>query len=446
MLKGIIRGSEVRFQNLASSALKLSKEMFNFVHWGKDHGLDLQASIEFNDYNTLGMGYGVTLKEPIQCGTKLFRFPCRHTISSADDGPFKTSELTKIKANAEAIQKDYFEFDKAKGKYTYNLLLLTYKLLCYKNIKDSSMKGYVESLPFVELPNLATWRMEVLSEVESRSLIDHIKSIYSVINRFYYRLFETDDGKLPPIPADDFRWTLALVGSRYAPIQTKDNTLYLCPFIDYLNHSFTPNCELTLEEDQNEKWIAARSLCDIKENEQLLINYGNMSNYMLAQKYGFAIKGNPYSCIPIVIGSDKYSEIIEDGIETKKELVKKHLGIKAYEARNGLLYKDKVDNNLLAQLRIWLMDPMDVISVYEEKKFDFTKRLNKSNEARVKDVLLDTLYSKWQRVSKIDYKKAKEELKVFKTIHDYNLYTARILEEEEYEILKYNIDVAKKLT
>ena len=445
MIKGIIRGNEARLRNLVDSASKLSKEMFNFSYWGMDHDLDLKSSIEFNDYNKIGMGYGLMLKEPIKAGLPLFRFPCKYSISSTDDGPFKASELLDIKSKAENVKKKLFDFDEKKGNYMYNLLLLTYKLMCYLKNKESSMKSYIASLPMRELPNLGSWKMEILCEVESQSLIDQIKHIYSVMNNLHDMMFNKGNKGKPNVSNDEFNWAFSLASSRYAPIEIDDGTLYLCPFIDYLNHSFDPNCKLEFEKDEGQNWIVTKSIKDINENEQLLINYGNMPNHMLAQKYGFAIENNPHSYILMQLNSYKYAEMMIDGIDTKAELMKTYLNIEKNNMRETLLHKDKVDPKMLSQARVWMMDAYDTIELYQKKEFNFNKRLNNRNEMRAKDLLLTLLHSKYSKINKYDYKKAKAALMPFKNIHDYNLYTAKILEEEEQSILKYNINEIEKL-
>eukprot|EP01022_Parablepharisma_sp_SALTPOND_P027572 TRINITY_DN669_c0_g1_i4.p2 TRINITY_DN669_c0_g1~~TRINITY_DN669_c0_g1_i4.p2 ORF type:complete len:888 (-),score=115.93 TRINITY_DN669_c0_g1_i4:41-2704(-) len=437
MMKGLVRGNEARFRALMDSASKLSKELFDFSYWAVDRGLDLHTSIEFTDYNHLGMGYGLTLKEPAQQGTLLFRFPCHSCISSDDDRSFNSSELAKIKESALATSKQHFSHDTRKQKYTYQLLMLTYKLLCYFRNKESTMKPYINSLPVQELPTLGHWQHQVLCELNSQSLINYIKATYKAVNTLYYSMFSKKKG-LPLVLQDEFQWALSLAGSRYAPISPADSTLYLCPFVDYINHSFSPNAEIELMEE-GEKWISVKSTREMKQGEQVLLNYGKLSNYALAQKYGFAVENNEYSSLPFMLECEKYAGIMRDGVEAKLELIKKHVKVPEHESMHALLYKDNMEPSIIPRLRIWLMTPVEVMQVFKNNHFDFNQKISKDNEARVKDCFSTILYSKLAKISKVNYKQFKSSLKPFKTIHDFNCYTAAILEEEEQEILKSNL-------
>jgi SET domain-containing protein len=69
----------------------------------------------------------------------------------------------------------------------------------------------------------------------------------------------------------------------------------IVPLLDYLNHATTPNCVVTGYHDkvQDTSFVILQALKDIEAGEQLVINYGNLPNTHLVQKYGFTLKDNP---------------------------------------------------------------------------------------------------------------------------------------------------------
>jgi len=361
---------------------------------------------------------------------------------------FKATELEEMKKNAKNTAKFFFSQDARRCDYVTNLLILTYKLMCFLRNHDTQMKPYIQSLPIQELPTMANWKKQVLCDINSKTLIETIQNIYKSVNSLYNGMFypsnkSKDTNAKPIVLRDEFYFAINLAASRYTILNDQNfkNGLCVCPFVDLINHSFNPNCEICYENttDSNPSFLV-KSLRKIDIGEQLFINYGDLSNYNFAQKYGFAIENNPYSNIPLQIEYTRFFNILKDGVETKTELLRKCLKTPSDEDNFVLLYKNKIDENLLPKLRIWFMTPYEVLMVHREKNFDFHKRISKENEKRVMEFLIETLTNKLSSVSKTNFTKMKNTLKPFKTIHDYNLYTATLLEEEESQIIHYNLD------
>lgn len=78
---------------------------------------------------------------------------------------------------------------------------------------------------------------------------------------------------------------------------TKDpNSVYmLLPLLDFVNHSVKPNCILLPHHDKvnDQSYVYLKAIKDIAKEEQLTISYGQMSNSLSLQKYGFTQRNNP---------------------------------------------------------------------------------------------------------------------------------------------------------
>ena len=84
----------------------------------------------------------------------------------------------------------------------------------------------------------------------------------------------------------EFLWAFNIVSSRHVVMHEhemdKDPNLLLLmmPLLDMLNHSSDPNVAILPHRDtiQDQSFLILHALRDIKEDEQLTINYGPLSN------------------------------------------------------------------------------------------------------------------------------------------------------------------------
>ncbi len=336
---------------------------------------------------------------------------------------------------------------------SYHLLLLTYKLMCYKRSKETRFQPYMDSLPVNDLSMLPSWQGRVVGELNSQYLIQYIKICYQIDHVLYSGLFSPQKNVVSKGLAleDEFVWALRTATSRHmiydnrsaAVVNAPSFGVHVCPVVDYLNHSFEPNCVAARDKDLG---VTVQSLRRIEAGEQLLINYGNMPNYALAHKYGFAVENSPFSSLHLAFNCSSYSAIINDGAETKTRLIQKHLGVAdPTNCCSTLLYRDHLDPTLLPKLRVWMMTPEEAIGQYKTKHTDFMKPLGRMNEARARDCLSCMLSEHLTRLTRVDYGKLKQSLRRFRTVDEYNRYTAAILEEEELAILRGNLALLAKL-
>jgi hypothetical protein len=91
---------------------------------------------------------------------------------------------------------------------------------------------------------------------------------------------------------DSFGWAFGVAASRAfrLPKITGDQGPVIVPLIDIASHSFDPNCEVILGADGYE----LRTLADINEGSELVVNYGLFNNEELFSDYGFTVDENPF--------------------------------------------------------------------------------------------------------------------------------------------------------
>jgi len=75
-----------------------------------------------------------------------------------------------------------------------------------------------------------------------------------------------------------------------------ENAVFMIlPLFDFVNHSQEPNCVFNgfHHKLEDESYVVLQTLREIRKGEQLTINYGNLPNSHLIQKYGFTVRDNP---------------------------------------------------------------------------------------------------------------------------------------------------------
>ncbi|EFJ38370.1 hypothetical protein SELMODRAFT_402223 [Selaginella moellendorffii] len=107
------------------------------------------------------------------------------------------------------------------------------------------------------------------------------------------------------VSLEDLKHVYATVFSRSLAIG-EDSTLVMIPMLDFFNHNATSFAKLSFNGLLNYAVVTADR--DYAENDQIWINYGDLSNAELALDYGFTVPENPYdegskttsrfSCVP----------------------------------------------------------------------------------------------------------------------------------------------------
>merc|ERR1712076_235830 len=86
--------------------------------------------------------------------------------------------------------------------------------------------------------------------------------------------------------------------SRQASIYGDECPPVIAPGFDLLNHSNTPNVEVSPDGET----IVVRAITSVREGDQLYKSYGPLANASLLIFYGFALPGpNPHDCVELVL-------------------------------------------------------------------------------------------------------------------------------------------------
>lgn len=110
---------------------------------------------------------------------------------------------------------------------------------------------------------------------------------------------------------------MSIVRSRnlnFLPEQPKhfdiNSVVIMTPVVDWINHSFQPNCRVTgtYFEHENESYVCVKAIKDILPGEELTLNYGNMPNYDFLMKYGFVNQINEFNEFGLNLNFDNYLE------------------------------------------------------------------------------------------------------------------------------------------
>ncbi|KAJ9708525.1 hypothetical protein PVL29_000522 [Vitis rotundifolia] len=110
------------------------------------------------------------------------------------------------------------------------------------------------------------------------------------------------------VDASSLGWAMSAVSSRAFRLHGKklsDGTHVdvpmMLPLIDMCNHSFDPNAQIVQEQDAGSTKMLIKVVAEtqIKQDDNLVLNYGCLNNDFFLLDYGFVTPSNPYDCIEL---------------------------------------------------------------------------------------------------------------------------------------------------
>ncbi|KAF5184433.1 Histone-lysine n-methyltransferase [Thalictrum thalictroides] len=198
------------------------------------------------------------------------------------------------------------------------------------------------------------------------------------------------------IEASSLGWAMSAVSSRAfrlhgerLPDGTHVSVPMMLPLIDMCNHSFDSNAQIVQEQDIKNPNMLVKVVAEthIRQDDQVVLNYGCLSNDFFLLDYGFVIPSNPYDCIEL-----KYDGALLDaasmtaGITSpnfssplpwqQKILSQLSLHGEAASLKVSLGGPELVDGRLLAALRVLLASNMETV-----KKQDLSSLRSFSTQA-----------------------------------------------------------------
>jgi len=310
-------------------------------------------------------------------------------------------------------------------------------------------KDFLLSFPNGKLPMMMYWPENIINQIKSPTLKQHIINTSGLYAKIYEEIIAKNQFiKTNPSTMDDFLWAMHIAGSRHIPfidnLAEKPNfSMTISPIIDLLNHSDRPNAVIISEKDilENRFYYTVRSLRNISKGEQILVSYGEHSNLILAQRYGFVIENNPSSCIPVFFNgfdsvSSKYAEIMQDAQEEKIDLISQKIEKVPRKSIGGNIYRNRMEANLLSKLRIWMLSKKELENL--DRTQDFKTKINSENEQNTVGCLKEILENKRAALPvKSEFLEMKNsKFDPYNSIENYILYNMKYLEHEETEILE----------
>ena len=310
--------------------------------------------------------------------------------------------------------------------------------------------------PGDNIPLLLYWPKELMMNVHSLTLKSYIINKGVTYCDMCDKIFNPMQINIET--QKEYLWGYQMAKCRHIPFY--ERTLidyYICPVIDLINHSSTPNTCILISRDTNSKTrrFYLKALRDIKKDEQITINYGNIGNIELMDQYGFFQKDNQYSRIPILFSQlveerNKYNDIIEFADKEKHKIIMSNLKSPRSRVLFGYIYKNKMEATLLPKLRVNLLTKQDVdtVGLQELRRTDFTKKFSTKNEELVIEYLKFLIKQRLDSLSGINFEleMPKIEGERFKSLDKYNKYNMYALEEEEKQILNNVWNYVSKLT
>ncbi|XP_024524200.1 uncharacterized protein LOC9633564 [Selaginella moellendorffii] len=112
------------------------------------------------------------------------------------------------------------------------------------------------------------------------------------------------------VSLEDLKHVYATVFSRSLAIGEDSTLVMQIPMLDFFNHNATSFAKLSFNGLLNYAVVTADR--DYAENDQIWINYGDLSNAELALDYGFTVPENPYDETDLLTQFPEMNTIIED--------------------------------------------------------------------------------------------------------------------------------------
>ena len=438
--------------HLLNSAADFPKQIYNFVHWLSATDFKLYKKINFHDYNKHPdlMGYGLKANENIREGSRILNVPLNMALKSThfikEDSEQRGIMYQNMCEEAVKILGNIPEEGKVKFRHVLQLQGYIIGLARDDNPKYTPL---VDTWPITDLTQPVFWDEGILGEVDSRNVIESQKVHSEIVENLYGALIRTKEYKELEYDwtASEFHWSYHVFQSRQtvqhgADWTHPDYTMLMVPLIEFINHSFHPNCAIEPSTQPTEYLMQLTALKDINVGEQLLITYGDFANIQIINKYGFAIPNNPNNMI--ILRLDKFGEFANIfNIESEKKyyLIMK-LGLGSIDSER--FYPNKISPNLIKKLRILFLSNEDFEkkSVEEFKIEDFS--VKSVHDKLIIEYIIEVLKDNLSRVDK-NYLELREGLGEIETLQDFHMRNLYILLEDEQYILKNNIPNIHKI-
>jgi len=387
-------------RSLISSAEHVNKQLANVLtHYQKNapHKVILHHPLQVHQYPGI-KGLGLLSGQQISSNSKIVSVSTTQALTGFEILDADRNTSSRLNEIAEKIAKKYHENNQNQYYNNINILKLVFQLAVQK--EDPNLTAHLySSFLFANSPKHVpcNWPNQYEQYVFSKHLSTLIDSQKS------YLLALTGDVETSGLPLIKYPLMLESVGiirSRslnFLPHEpkkfTKETALIVSPVTDLINHSFEPNCHVEgyYNSIENDSFVEIRALRDIKAGEELTINYGDMSNYDYLMKFGFLNNNNPFD--EYYLNLDFGSAVGYTGqvFELKQKIFSLTSDLKL---ENIKVYRNRIDANMLANLRVYFLTEEDVkanTEIYSYTPRDFKVKVNDKNERRIFELIIQNI-------------------------------------------------------
>ena len=294
-------------------------------------------------------GHGVLAKQSLSCGQVALQIPFRLTMTIESAAQ---SDLALVLERYPQIPPDevlalHLMHERSKGKRSFFAL-------------------FIASLPTTfDLP--VFWSEAELIELKGTNVLLLTQMMQQQLKRDYQNIHQevTDEfpeifAPLPTLTLEDYAWAMGVIWSRAFGV-TKDGRYLrlLCPAMDMFNHDVNLHNPLDdfVSFDEEKEMMVHHVPTEVTDGSTVNISYGQYSNAKLLYSYGFVAQENSRRAVDFWVKippTDPYFKLKQTILDTN-ELTKEQ----TYDFC-GTLFRNDVDERLLATLRVVLMDEQEI--------------------------------------------------------------------------------------
>ena len=277
--------------NFINSFQKVSKEYIELISWLKENGAIISNKISINEKNIENRFIYTNSK--IKKGEEIIFIPDKVILS------FQNIRIAKFCRKAYGISNDN----------DFNCIV--YFLTIDRENKKSFFTPYYKYFPNIKLNHsILNYSGKKILKYLHTGIDDEIRIAQYFYEKALEPLEENENlGTIDEKFKDNFKENFFYVTSRnFIRNEPKDFSAKNClvPLLDLINHSFNFNCKYNYI--RKRQGFVLYSVRNINSEEEITINYGNLTNIELFVGYDFIIKNNFYKYkISFYINNKKYN-------------------------------------------------------------------------------------------------------------------------------------------
>ena len=277
--------------NFINSFQKVSKEYIELISWLKENGAIISNKISINEKNIENRFIYTNSK--IKKGEEIIFIPDKVILS------FQNIRIAKFCRKAYGISNDN----------DFNCIV--YFLTIDRENKKSFFTPYYKDFPNIKLNHsILNYSGKKILKYLHTGIDDEIRIAQYFYEKALEPLEENENlGTIDEKFKDNFKENFFYVTSRnFIRNEPKDFSAKNClvPLLDLINHSFNFNCKYNYI--RKRQGFVLYSVRNINSEEEITINYGNLTNIELFVGYDFIIKNNFYKYkISFYINNKKYN-------------------------------------------------------------------------------------------------------------------------------------------